>query len=153
MKKTLRLPVVFFLILALFQLVACGGKTVVSLEDFNLLMEEKGYVIKDATEQIALDTIRAISLAINEDYQIEYYVFKDIGTAEAVFTQNKLLFEDNKTGGHIEQSRSYGNNSYYSLISGGNYYVLSRVDNTMIYVVADDDYKKEIADTIKELGY
>ncbi len=153
MKKILRLSVVFFVMLTMFSLMGCGEKTVVSLKDFNSLMEKKGYTIKDATEQITPARVQAISLAIKEDYQIEFYVFKDTRTAESVFAQNKLMFENNKSSGYIEQSRSFQNNSYYSLVSGGNFYLLSRVDHTMIYVVADADYKKEITETIKELGY
>ncbi len=45
------------------------------------------------------------------------------------------------------------NYSTYSLTTNGKYKYLSRIDNTLIYIDASDDYKDAIKDIIKELGY
>ncbi|MGN1147178.1 MAG: hypothetical protein ACI4TB_02065 [Lachnospiraceae bacterium] len=153
MSRMKKVFVVFCMILGLTGMTACAKREAVSVEAFNAAMEEKGYTIQDATDQIPADYIQAISLALHDDYQIELYVFTGADAAASVFAQNKSVFEERKGNSNVEVSKDIGNYSYYSLTTGGQYYLLSRVDNTMLYVVADEKYKKEITEIIKEFGY
>ncbi len=139
--------------IALLCLTSCGRREAISAGVFNSTMEEQGYVIVDATNQTQTEYVEAISLAQKDGYQIEFYVFSDVETAFSVFNQNKSLFEDKAGTGSIELSKDIGNYHFYSLTTNGNYYLLSQVDNTMCYVVADAEYKAEITDIIKLLGY
>lgn len=150
MKKALT---VFLAVFCLMNLTACGKKEAISLDEFNTGMEAEGYTIIDATGQIAPEQITAISLALKDDYQIEFYVFTDGDTAASTYEQNKYIFEEYKSSGHVEVYKNIGNYSYYALTSDGIYYLLSRVDNTMIYVVADAEYKSEINAMVKKFGY
>lgn len=145
---------VFFCVgLMMWGLTGCASKEAVSVEVFNEVMEEKGYEIIDASEQYSEDVIEAISLALCEDYQIEFYVFSDSAAAAATYNQNKSLFEEERGTASVHIAKSIGNYSYFNMSSDGIFYLLARVDNTMLYVVADADYKGEIEKIIKELGY
>ncbi len=144
---------VFFTFFILMTFTACGKREALSLEEFNTIMEAEGYTITDATGQIAPKQITAISLALKDSYQIEFYVFTDADTAASVYAQNKSVFEENKPSGHVELYKNIGNYGYYSLTADGVYYLLSRVDNTMLYAVADAAYKSEINAMVKKIGY
>lgn len=148
-----RKKTVLWAMIALLCLTSCKKREAVSAEVFNRTMEEQGYEIADATNQIQTEYVEAISLAQKDGYQIEFYVFSDAKAAFSVFGQNKSLFEEYKGAGSFELSKDIGNYHFYSLTTNGMYYLLSQVDNTMCYVVADAEYKAEIADIIKFLGY
>ena len=42
---------------------------------------------------------------------------------------------------------------YYAFTADGNFYIISRIDQTMLYCVADSAYKDEIIGHIEKLGY
>ena len=148
-----RKKTVVWAILALLCLTSCKRREAVSAEVFNGTMEKQGYVIADATNQTQADYVQAISLAQKDGYQIEFYVFSDAEAAFSVFSQNKSLFAEKEGTGSMELSKDIVNYHFYSLTSNGMYFLLSQVDNTMCYVVADAEYKAEITDIIKLLGY
>ena len=153
MKKVYKMFAVAMMIIMSIGLTACSNRTPVSVSDFNEIMEEKGFEIVDATGQVAPESITAISIAVNEDYQIELYEMVSDATATAIFAENKNIFEEYAEGSSLTLSKSIMNYSYYSVTNAGTYYALSKIGNTMIYVVADVEYKDEISEILKELGY
>ncbi|MGN0430917.1 MAG: hypothetical protein ACI4EQ_01005 [Lachnospiraceae bacterium] len=154
MKKLNKVIAMAMMMILLAGLTACGNRTAVSVSEFNNVLEDKGYIIEDATGQIAPESITAISLAVGDDYQIEFYEFKNNAAATAVFNENKNIFESYASGGaSAEITKNIMNYSYYSVTSSGTYYMLAKIDNTMLYAVADSEYKDEIVEIVKELGY
>lgn len=137
----------------LFGLTGCVKKEAVTVKEFNQVMEDAGAEIVDATDQLSDRVVKEISLAVFDDYQIEFYVLTNEDTASAVFFENRAIFEENKGSVSSEISKSIGNYNYYALTSGGSCYLLARVDNTMLYVVADAGDKDEITEMFKTLGY
>ena len=140
----------------IFLLTGCGNKTALTSEDFKSKMEGNSFVVQDATSQMAsYDYITQVYLAIDDSYkyQIEFYELSDADYASSFYNNNKSIFEESKSSSAVETSVSSGNNSKYTLVTNGKYKVVSRIDNTVIYVNADEDYKTEIKDLLKELGY
>jgi len=144
---------IFVLLLMVCGICGCGSKEVLTVESFNGIMIEKGFHISDVTEHVKADYVEAISLAIAEDYQIEFYVFSDSESAASVFEQNRSVFEEKSEEKGIQITKNLSNYSFFSMQEGGVYRLVARIDNTMLYVVADDVHKKEIVELIKELGY
>lgn len=153
MKKLHKLVALATMMFMLAGLTACSNRTPVSVDDFDATMEEKGFEIVDATGQIAPDSITAISLAMNDNYQIEFYEMVDDATATAIYAENKAIFESYAVGSSATLSKNIMNYAYYSVTNSGTYYALAKIENTMIYVVADVEYKDEISEILKELGY
>ncbi len=153
MKKLQKLVIVTMLTTMLVGLTACSNRTPVSVDDFKETMEENGFEIADVTGQLAPESITAIILAYNDAYQIELYETIDDATATALFAENKDNFEDYAVGSAATLSKNIMNYAYYSVTSSGTYHALSKIDNTMIYVEADAEYKDEISEILKELGY
>lgn len=135
-------------------LTACGSKTALTNDQFAEKMEAAGYQIVDATDQFGEGEVEAVTLAIKDDvYQIEFYVLPSNDQAVSAFNGNKSDFEQMKTSGSSTGEVSLGNYSYYGLTTDEGYYVVSRIDNTMIFINTSSEYKDEIKDVVKELGY
>lgn len=58
--------------------------------------------------------------------------------------------ESNVSASYTISMKNYG---IYSLITKKDYKYISRIDNTLIYVNVDKDYKDTVKDILKEIGY
>ena len=152
------------MIIALF--FAIGGCAVYSIlnrekdsitsEEFKSIMENKGYTIVDVTNQYAqYGYIEKGYIAITNDrqYQVEFYTLTDNEKAVYFYNTNKTIFENSKQGVTSEKSAELKNYCKYTLNNNGKYKVISRIDNTAIYLNVDEQYKDIIKDLLKEIGY
>lgn len=136
-------------------LTGCGNKTALNAESFKSNMESKGFEVVDVTSQYSnYSHINSILLArSNDGYQIEFYVLSDTNNAVSVYNNNVSVFENSKSGASSYSTISGNNYSKYTLKSNNYYMLVSRVDNTMIYVKVADNYEDNIKDILNELGY
>ena len=73
MKKKILIPAL--ILICSLCLAACGKAWIpATAEDFSSRMEEDGYDIVDATDQFAQGDVESVTLAVGEDYQMEFYV-------------------------------------------------------------------------------
>ena len=131
-------------------------KISITASDFKNSMEQKGYAITDANSQFSqYDYVKQVYIASSNDYsfQIEFYELSDENYAMNFYNNNKSKFETSKGNASAETSASLKNYSKYTLSSNGKYMVVSRIDNTVIYVNVNDNYKDTVKDILKELGY
>lgn len=151
MKKVATLLLLLTLVLAT---AACGGdpRTPLTANAFVSKMEDAGFLVVDAADQFEEGLVEAVHLAVGENFQIEFYVVPTVDQAKRAFEENKSDFEA-LSGGGVTKSVSAKNYSYYTKTTSDAYYVVSRTDNTFIYVAAEAEYKKEISDIIENLGY
>lgn len=144
-------------ILFLLSLAACGTpKTALSADEFRTKAEEAGYEVQDALDQFAdAEAVEAVLIAIDKtnDFQIEFYVLQNENQAIQSFNNNKNGFESNKGNESSESSVSLSNYSKYALSTNGQYYVVSRIDRTFIYVVTSDVNKETVNSMLRSLGY
>ena len=63
------------------------------------------------------------------------------------------FFEKQKENTLAETNVNGKNYSKYTLSTGNKYKVLSRIDNTVIYLDVDNSYKEEVKNILGELGY
>jgi len=153
-KMSFLLAVVMVLILT----AGCqGSRTPVDAVQFNAKAEEAGYLVQDASDQFddgdVNDYLIAIKGTESIDYQIEFAVVPTEAQAISAYQENKGEFEANKGSSSSCSSVSTGNYSYYYLTTNGRYYVISRIENTFIYVDASAEYKAEISSFLKSIGY
>lgn len=151
MKKGIAL----FLLALVLTIFGCGARdrSPLTADEFATRMEAEGFQIYDATDQFEAGVVEAVYLAVGENYQIEFFVVPTVDQARRAFEENKANFEDAKGSTSSHKTVEVGNYSYYAQTSAGTYSVVSRTDNTFIYVVADAEYKKEIGKIISDLGY
>lgn len=156
MRKVKRLMMGVLCFIVLFTITGCGNKTAITSDDFKSRMESSGYTVQDATSQMSeYDYIDQVYIAISSDstYQIEFYELSDSDYASSFFNNNKSTFENSKSSSATETSVSAGNNAKYTLTTNGKFKVVSRIDNTVIYLNVDEDYKSSVKDVLDDLGY
>lgn len=162
MKKITKIAIIISVIIAVVVLgtvlmfAFAQNKTPITAEDFKNKMEEKEYIIGDASEQFAeYGYINKSYIAANKDYtyQIEFYEILDSEYASSFFNLNKQVFEERKGNIVTETNVNLKNYSVYTLSTDNKYRVLSRIDNTVIYVNVDKQYKDEVKGILDELGY
>lgn len=160
MKKAL----IVLLIIAVIIILAVGGlffylnieKEPITVDEFKSIMESKKYELIDVSAQFAeYDFVKEAYLALDKDadYQIEFYELSDEENTIAFYNNNKKSFENSKSGNSVETTLNGKNYSRYVLSSDGEYMLLSRIDNTMIYVCEDLELKDTIDNVLDELGY
>ena len=131
-------------------------KKSITANEFKTIMQEKGYIIQDATNQFSdYSYVEQVYLAVSSDYkyQIEFYVLSDESYATGFYNNNKNIFEASKGNTSSETSASLKNSSKYTLSANNKYSVVSRIDNTLIYLNVDSNYKDTVKDILDELGY
>ena len=156
MKKKSILMFSFLCVGILFFVTGCFNKTSITAADFKSTMEGLNYQVLDGTEQFAdYDYVKKAYLAIDYDknYQIEFYQLSDEENAINFYKNNKSIFEDGKGSKYKETNNSGKNYEKYRLITKDKYKVVSRIDNTVIFINVDDDLEKTVDDVLKELGY
>ncbi len=159
-KKTL------FIVLGIILVLVVGGialfsslnkeKESMTASEFKTLMEGKGFVVSDATNQFAqYDYVKQVYVAAPSDYsyKIEFYELSDVEYATMFYNNNKSIFESSKGNASGETSVSMKNYSKYSLSTGGKFKVVSRIDNTVVYLNVDSDNKDTVKKLLDELGY
>lgn len=124
--------------------------------EFTSLMQEKGFVVDDATSQFSeYGYVDQAYIAAPSDYayQIEFYELSDVDNAISFYNNNKSIFESSKGNASGETSVSMKNYSKYALSTGGKYKVVSRIDNTVVYLNVDSSYKDTVKDLLDGIGY
>ena len=151
--KRLRLLLVVGLFTLLF-VTGCGNKKAITPQEFTSIAQANNYNVSDATNQFSdYSQVREVKIARNNDYQIEFYVLNSESDAKSMYEYNKSLFEAYKISNYSESHVDLNNYSTYSLQSSGYYMFLSRIDNTLVYVKEPVEYKSNIDEFIKKLGY
>lgn len=131
-------------------------KTSITASDFYTIMSQKGYVVQDSSSQFSdYNYVKNSYIADSKDYsyQIEFYELVDDSYATSFYNNNKSIFESLKGNVSAETSVGLKNYSKYTLSSNGKYMVVSRINNTVIYVDVDDSYKDTVNSLLSELGY
>lgn len=125
-------------------------------ENFKNSMENKGYILMDVTSQFTNnENMKQAYIATNNDYsyRIEFYEIANDDYAKTFYNNNKTKFESSKTEADSETNVDLDNSSKYTLSSESKYKVVSRKNNTVIYINANANYKDTTNDILKELGY
>lgn len=142
--------------LLVFCVAGCGNAKSITADDFKEKMEDKKYSVTDATYQFAgADYIEKAYIALKSDssYQIEFYQISNEEYAVSFYNNNKSIFENSKSSTSTYTETNLGNHAKYALESDGKYKVVSKIDNTVIYLNVDSKYKDEVKDILKKLGY
>lgn len=145
------------LLMSIFLFAGCDKKLLTS-DNFKSTMEKKGFKVYNVIEQYNQDNqnlVETAYIASNEEagYQIEFLVFKSVDACKNSFQINRSAFRENMKDNDKESSVSKDNYSKYTLRNKDTYYVVSRVNTSLIYLDVDGSYKKEVDKILKELGY
>lgn len=157
MKIIKKLTAGTMIMVVLLSAVSCGlfeKKEPISAEDFTVAMENEGYTVEDVTADMK-DQPKVVKclIALSDNYQIEYYETKDEANARSMFSINKEQFESEFGGtGASKREVNINNQAKFTMNSNDMYYFLSQIDNTIIYLKIDKEYKDEVNQILKSIG-
>lgn len=154
MKRTKLLLLMLCVGVLLCTLTACGSKTPQTVSGFTDVMEAAGFDVQDVTATTNTNGLAtAVLVAAGEHYQLEFYKLTDSETGEGVFYNNKQLFTDEHAVQTLSNEVTLGNYNYYAFNADGNFHMIARIEDTMLYCEAAKEYKDEIVELVKALGY
>ena len=128
-------------------------RTPLTAQEFTDKMEDAGYTVTDATDQYEAGLVDAVRIAVKDNIQIEFYIVPTVGQAEEAYAANVADFDALSAAGASSKTVDISNYSYYRKLTDNSYYIVSRTDNTFIYVEAAAADKDEILKQITDLGY
>ena len=150
--KKIRIGLILLLMLGLLS--GCKGKTPLSPEGFTVIMEEAGFAVEDVTSARETDGLATTLLvAEGEHYGMEFYQLTDEATAQALFFSGKNVFEEEHRTQSVSVSLTMPHYNYYAFNAEGDFHLIARVADTMIYCTAEKEYRSEIQDLVKKMGY
>lgn len=156
MKKTVIIAIIAVVIIGVVFVNFNKEKTSITSSDFYSIMTQKGYSVQDASSQfLDYNYVKQVYIATTKDYsyQIEFYELLNDSYATSFFNSSKSIFASSKGNASAETSVGLKNYSEYTLSSNGKYMLVSRIDNTVVYVNVDNKYKDTVKTVLNELGY
>lgn len=156
MKKIKNFTIVFLGILIIMLSTGCGNKTKISSKEFISTVEKQGFKVQDVKGQFSkYSYINKAYVAVDKSgkYQIEFYDLEDSEFAHKFFENNKKIFASKKVKASTKVESSMGNHEKYALTSNKKFMVVSRIDNTVIYVNVNSNYKSSVKDILDKLDY
>lgn len=154
MKK--KISYILTLMIITVALTGCGKKKAITVDEYKDIMSSKLFVVNNAKNNIdEKSSIKDIYVAANtkERYQIEFYVLNSVDSAKEFFSNNKTRFGKQVGKNKVETKSKKGNFEKYTVTSLGQYRLVSRIDNTVIYLDIGESNKKKVDEILKELGY
>ena len=154
MKTKLLLAIVLGVVL-LFSLTGCLSKTAITAEDFKTKMEGMGYTVVDSTSQFDDSDLTRLYLAIDPtgSFQLEFFELTTSEYAHSSFELNVTNMKENE--GTMSSSTSLTGLNYEKATqtSNGDFWLVSRVENTFIYAHSSESNKDAIVKAVNALGY
>jgi len=148
------------LLVALFLLgvlVACSGKvTPITAAEFAAAMENKGYAVKDYTDNYPSEGGRGISACLMTESDGRELVFFELDNkekAKAFYAENKPLIEQQKQAGNVESTVTTNSRSVYKLKTASGYYVLAQVGPTVLLAYSGTENASALDELIQSIGY
>ena len=141
-------------VLCIFCLTGCGKKKV-SVEEFLSVTGKYGYIPSDVTSEAQKSNpkiVQSISLN-NNTIEIEFHVLEDMNSALNKYTIIQRNVESYRMEGYLFSTDATTNYESYALNTKDNYYYVSRVDETLLYIKGDYKDKDEIVNFVEEIGY
>ena len=128
-------------------------KDSITAEKFVSIMKDNDFDVYEVTDQFKGSDVYVKEgyVAKKDDYQIEFYTFKNVDDADTFFRINQEKFDTKTAKTKVQLSGK--NYASFNVEANGKYKFLERIDKTVIYINVDDDYKSDIKSTVKKLGY
>ncbi|WP_462424861.1 hypothetical protein ABF215_11785 [Fusobacterium sp. THCT13E1] len=137
----------------IFTIIGCGNKKAMTARDFENKMGKNGYEVINITSQYPSKAIKDVLIAGKDGYQIEFFIVENVDVAVSSYNLNKETFEKSKGNKSVQTQKTVGNTSRFTLKTNSKYKVISRVENTFIFINAPQEKSEEIDTVLKELNY
>jgi hypothetical protein len=153
--KIISLLLIMTLIVIAISLTGCLSKTSITGETFSQMAKAEGYRVVDITSQYDSDLAKSVLLAVDpsESFQIEYFETVNESDAISSYQGNLSTMEAAKGSPYAGTSMSGMNYNKSTMVTNGEFYVVSRIDNTFIFVHTSETNKSAVESMLDKLGY
>ena len=128
-------------------------KSAKTSKEFEQYMKEKEFEVIDATNQFEEGALESCSIAMNKEYQVEFYVCNNVKDAKDSFTANKDAIGKKSNVKVKEVEVSINDYSHYTVFLNNTYYHLTQIDNTLVYAVTEKKYTESVKEVLEGIGY
>ena len=160
MKKVLSLICIFCLI---FALTGCSfSKTPLTADSFKAYFDDS-WTITDArdyaeiAEDSKLDVLDDIYVSANNDtyYEIWFYDFIDVESAKTMYNESLELVKDFIEGSNVKTTSEISGQNYIKFIGNNSSqtWIITQVEDTVLYVEVANSNVEAVKEVIKGLGY
>ena len=153
MKKKLLMGIV--LLLSVFVVAGCSfTKDAKTTEEFTKIASKEGLIVGDVKESqfSEYEQIKEANVASSTDgWQLEFYVLDTVDHAKSMYNKNFNTFD--KQPSKKKSQMEVGNYNRFTHETDETFVLLSRVDNTFLYVEVPMSNKQAAVKIIEELGY
>lgn|GEM_PF-4770699 len=153
MRKTI-LIVLLFVVCSVF-LTACGSpREPMDMNVFRTVIESEGYTIKDMmyeSDEFDENIFSEYLSVFADDYSFEFAVFTTEQYAINTFNGMRAQAEANRGSTRSYRTVNVSNHAMFEQTSDGMFWHIYRVDNTLLYVLADSDYRSHVRDLIDRI--
>lgn len=126
-------------------------KDSITADKFVSVMEDNGFEVTESKSRFLGIRLDKGYIAKKDEYQIEFYTFKDLDSAKEFFRLNKAKYDTDSAKTRVDLSgRNY---SSFNIEADGKYKLLERVDKTVVCVNVDKEYKNDAKNMVDKLGY
>lgn len=119
------------------------------------LNKEKKYLITDDTDLYKKQKfVKKVYIASDKDsnYQVVFYEFDNYENSINFYNDIKKLIKEDESD-YTDNEDNQTDHNKYILESSDNYYVLSQIDNTVVYVSTLIEYKNQVNTIIEKINY
>jgi len=150
--------IVFFLCITMITVsfVGCSSKMPITSNQFSQTMIAANFTVENVTARTQTNGLAtSVIVAVKDDgsYQIEFWELTDGEVGKNVYNNNKKQLSKEHSSKAVLSEFNLGNYNYYAFTADGNFHMVTRIDNTMLYCEVDKEYKEEIIDFAEQLGY
>ena len=162
MKKSLVITLVIIgvVLVSIIGLVIMGALSVskaresLTAKEFENIMLSKDFKIIDAKDQFPnTPHLEEALIALNDNYQIEFYVLTNSEYADTMFINNQYNLEANKGDVSSYSTINFANGAKYTLSTNGKFSVITKIDNTLVYLNVDNEHKEDVKLILDEINY
>lgn len=127
-------------------------KNIISTKDFTINVPEDA-LTEEAITKAGIKNGYLTKEIEDEEYRINFFEFKDENSEQYLYYDaiNTIRSEDN--GDIKETIEKSMKHTKYTAITNGNYMVVSRIGNTLIWGTINVDEKQKLIDLLNEIGY
>lgn len=151
---------------------ACHApKTIPDTAEMFKNIDLKKYTICDTSGQFSSDSVVSAYKLMSKHLDVEYYVLPTTEQTKRAFMNNRTAFQkavpelaisddasvDEINGlenvPYFEDTAKGSNFERYCLVTEDTYYAVSRVENSLVYIVTKRKYLKDANDFMRDINY
>lgn len=152
MKRT-RIAMLLCMAVLMGLMTACQKKMPQTAAGFTQIMVAAGFEVNDESDSNEETIATAAVYAVGENYQIEYYGYEDSDTARRVYTNNRNQLDADHPSKRLSAQVNTNRYNYFAFSTEADFYVIARIENTVVYCAADAEHREEILTHMEVLGY